>query len=1170
MFSTRQAVRFRIPVLFALGLLASFAPAGAQPVDLGLVFGDVRFVGVAGDVAGYLDGHPVGEGAATAVGCFPSGGPPIAVANTAYQVENETPSPAVRRAASFSLQPQVAATGSDFLFEVRFLRFTDGASYRFGTRLAGFTGEHRCNDVEPQGADPDGLRCDLEECAALARVRVRLVGEADDLEALQDLGGCTVQAAEDPGTTVQAFSPPAVQPVAVYRSTGVELPLLVRGSGTLRYSAACAFPVAAGEEGFPLDPDSGLAVFASDVSVSAAGSCGGTGPTVEVEVPVERIAGDVRGMFDFSGLDETVARVAILSTGFAGAPPLFAAAQTPTRGDDASYWRFENVPEGAFTVVASAILDGGDALSQFAATRPPNAATIVAAGEVTDLDATFVGRPVAVEGRVVLMDLGAETELAQIRTDPFGDPRAGDSNNSTTSRAEAAGLVNVPPGGASGVDGRALGRLRGSFDADEGEGEFEYRSWIVGSSPDGAATDGSATLPTGWELSQYALRLGQSPGNSQRVAVLPRLFFPMETPVGGGGEPFAVPERSVCFGQAEVELLIAGAEGSIFGPSLEMSGNASVTAATTIIPEASSYAARVFAQGTPRSQAAATTRASTLVTLPEGIQYPLIPKTSFVPAGSTTPQSLTLDTLLMPAEGTIGCGDVQGVCLFVRAAEEAFDALSVRIEPDFPYCQRTIDTIEFDVHVDSSGGEVDFVSFRVDGGAEQFLCLGCGVDPGPLPVEIDDLGALGAGGHAVEVRAHSVNGCDGFARHSFEISDEPLTISCEADPAPLLLAPGEDSIPGTDPRVEQVLQATTGGGCGLPIDVTDDRPAEFPPGVTEVNLSLPDGQSCLVRVMVGGSRQQLAYLDGTDVVVRRLEDDGEQFRLTSLAGPRRLAYDEQGARLAIVGTTGVTVVAADDGGSAQIFPGSFKSVAFRRTDNRHLAFVRAEPGLQPHGDYRVVVALTDQGDVFESEPLNFIPGWSISPPEIAWSADGARILAASNASRFGATESRLLFWEFTLAEDGLEMTRGDWSRPAQNLLAVAYLSPQARGLFTSRGSHSFGDNLVLNQGFQRALQLVGLPQPFEPALAFVASGSGAVGVVTEGLVAEGPNHAGKPPAVALSMDLRKVAVADDAGGRVVVYRLDFQSQPTPTLTFVEAHSFSSQPGPGLAFRPTVP
>lgn len=756
----------------ALLLLVAVAPTASGQVLQGNLDGEVDFEQVSAAVAARLAANPVVPGAGAPLACFVPG-ELLAAVTAPYTAENAAIGGDGYRLASFHVNPVVEPAGSSFLVALDRVAFADGATYRHGTRQQMSTFANGCGPVFPaadDADDADGTNCTVGECAALLQVRVELAGAPEDLGVLTDPAGCTVDVlAEDvagSGTfSPQAASAPVPVPWVVLSTVGVEIPVLARADAALQVRVGCLATVLAGEDGFTIDPATQMAVLTVDAPVATTAACGAQVP-VDVIVPVDRPAGSITGMFDVAGYDEVSAEVLAADTPYATAPPLFGAGDSPVRGESSSYWTLEDLPEGAYEIVGTAIVDGGDTLVRFPMTTGANGAATVVAGATTDLDAWFVAAPQPLEGHVTLMDLGA-TALDELQLEPLTTLHTGWNNNSRTSRADARGdSAVVPGGGASGEGAYSKGRLKGAYDPVTGKGEFDYRMLLSGPSAEGASEAGTDALPVAWDFRRFLLRLGNGAAqNVQRVAVHPGLDLHYVTQAGG--PTHSVPSQTLCFGQVEVEYRVDPQNGAIWYPELELDGEIGA-GVDTAVPGAN-YGVVAQARGLPSASSGAS-QARAYSTVPEGIAYEATPFINFTAAGGGGTQRLQLDAMILPGAGVLGCGDVTSACAFIDGGTGSATPLAVSLDPGLPFCTNSGQALSVGIDVDSGGAWVDVVTVAVDGAAPALVCEGCGADP---QLQYDFPDDFGPGQHQVVIEAGSVNGCTAHLVETFTVSDEP-------------------------------------------------------------------------------------------------------------------------------------------------------------------------------------------------------------------------------------------------------------------------------------------------------------------------------------------------------------------------------------------------------------
>jgi len=1074
--------------LVVLFLVPGAAAWGQDTLEQGNLHGAIELDQVSAPVANYLQGNLVAPDSGGSIGCFHSGEFSAAVTGS-YVESNTTPSPTSYRLAGYEVDPVVEAAGTAFLLEASSIRFADGATYRHGTRQGSSPAANLCPAVLPASANPSGTLCDASECAALITVRLRLSGATEDLIALSDPAGCgvVVQVEDTPGSAAfspQAISAPRVAPLATLSDVGIEIPVLVRSQSRMQIVVGCEAGIVSGEEGFTIDPTTGMALFSPEQALFVDEIPCGEQASVDIDVPVDRPAGSVRGMFDIAGYDELSALVFVPGAPFNTAPPLFPAGSSPARNDAASYWSLEGLHEGLYELIATAIVDNGNTLVRLPTTTGANGPTAVTVGGTTDLDAFFISAPQALQGHVELIDFGA-TALHELQLEPLANFSTSPNANATTSRTEAGGDPDLVPntGGASGIGGYTSGRLLGSYDADSGRGAFDYRLLLTGPSPSNAAVDGSEARPTAWDFRRFVFRLGGGDEqNVQSVRVAPGvdLHYAYEP----NGPTLYIPPLTYCFGQLAVEMRIDAANGTLWSPSLELSGSVAANA-ETVVPNPN-YSVQANVLGVPGQSANAAPQALAYATLPEGIQYSISPRVAFQPASGNS-QELTLPALTLPQGGPLGCGDLGRACLFLSGAEGEATPLSVALDPGLPACAPSGAGLAVGIEVDSGGAPVDFVTVSLDGSPPQPHCAPC-----TSPISDYALPDVAPGPHTLAVTAGSVNGCTAEVVETFEVSPEPC--------------------------VE----------------------------------------------VVGESREQLAYIDGDDLKVVRLEDNQVHFVIPDLDRPSRLIYDPQGERLAVVRNGGVLVVDADAPSDFAVFPGSYRSVAFRPTDNRDIALVET----QPNGMYRVKVQMQAAGATVQTQDLGLPAGWLVDAPEIAWSPDGTRLLALVHGTTVNTspTERRIILLEWNVAPTGLTLVQDppwNWSTRIAKVFRVGYLASSTRAMLTPSGVFTVGDDAILREAIPRGMQLAEFPNPVVPAAAFAATDDASLGVAAE-LIANGPPSNEKPGGVAISAQLRLAAVVRADSGRVVLYRIEFANGQ---LALVPDREFTGAARGGIAFRP---
>jgi hypothetical protein len=194
---------------------------------------------------------------------------------TAYYTPlNAVPSAQTYTAAGYDINPNVAATGSDFVLEISPIAFSNGATYRFGSLEAGSSSYRLCQGVLPLANNPGGTSCDIGECAIVLPLRIKLIGGAvtqDALDRSQPLS-CRADAYAKETTTSPAPQWQASSHGAVFTdfdkltSTGEDLPILIRAANSeVTVKVNCTAKIKSGQFGWPILPASGLTPFGGEI-----------------------------------------------------------------------------------------------------------------------------------------------------------------------------------------------------------------------------------------------------------------------------------------------------------------------------------------------------------------------------------------------------------------------------------------------------------------------------------------------------------------------------------------------------------------------------------------------------------------------------------------------------------------------------------------------------------------------------------------------------------------------------------------------------------------------------------------------------------------------------------------------------------------------------------------
>jgi hypothetical protein len=783
-----------------------------------------------------------------------------------------------RVAAAFDLAPDVglADTFDLSLFD---LRLQDGALYAFGSRNPGTTLTHSCSGVRPVSEEPDGKRCDLSEAVVLLNVPVRLQGPAAGrLDATQPVW-CSAEAwiQDAPYSGYpwrQAASPSRQFSLTDLTGPGTTIPLLVRSVAQITLGVSCSAAVAtgsgaAGQPCFVISPPgSGRASLSAAVTFDP-----GTAPPPFV-IPVQCTAGAVRGALDVVG-HEIVASQVWLGRNSAEAP-FQQTEPRPTGGVPRFDWRFDGFPQGSHAARAWAVLDGRSAFIRMPAKDGLYGRVAVIVQQTTNLGNTFVTRPVAAKGEVLLSDLGngalASLSLGPLATQHWApwessyndDPDRGDEN--PHSFTEAMGALRVTSTGTSlsGLEGLARAELKGGYDPTTGKTHLDYTLQLGGLSPMTGASDGSGAFPTPWDVSRLHLRFGDPEGGAFEGLAIGLVGGELALPaVGPASAPLTIPTQRACVARARLQLRIPPALGAIARPAAEIRsvGPHYGAAESSPLADASGHYYPDWYDASPPGPAAVIP-----LELPAGFYYQVTPSVEVTLTGTAGAASRAyLPSLSLPGNAPLRCGDEHGPCLRLGCGGTSYEALSVEVlaadgVSPAPVCLSGT-SAAFDVRVtDTVGLAPSRVSYALDPAGD-----GCGPSPTDLcdgnclanPVFTVTVTGLTLGTHRlVACAAPGVEGAQGDPESP---SDGPTcyqsaafsvkTVACPSD-FRVVLDPGEADVAASDPRVAPNLVVSSASDCSASLPVTDDRPARFPPGTTTVHFAAGQPGSCNTRVTV--------------------------------------------------------------------------------------------------------------------------------------------------------------------------------------------------------------------------------------------------------------------------------------------------------------------------------
>ncbi len=282
---------------------------------------------------------------------------------------------------------------------------------------------------------------------------------------------------------------------------------------------------------------------------------------------------------------------------------------------------------------------------------------------------------------------------------------------------------------------------------------------------------------------------------------------------------------SYCF--SEVIISFNSTTGTFYNPNVKASSGA--FAGTNFLGNPADYNVSLQAMyGTPNTVAAATNTGQVVMYLPEGT-YTLYP--------SVTPASGTYAvTGLAPITLTVGCGQRIAVetCLQLN-----LNAPAMSKSPVVPVTGS----------VSSCGNDVAKITYRLNGGAEQVICAGCGANPSfafnlTLAGECTD--------NQLTVTATDVSGGLSSITTSLRYDATPPVIQTPAD----LVVPGC----GTNGGVA-TFTVTATDNCTGPVKVSCTPPSgsSFPAGTNTVVCVATDAvgntsQSTFKVIVLGGSQ----------------------------------------------------------------------------------------------------------------------------------------------------------------------------------------------------------------------------------------------------------------------------------------------------------------------------
>jgi hypothetical protein len=1194
-------MRYSLSNVAALVLATVLSQAQAQVTLVpGRVVGDIKFTGVTAPVSAQLTADPpIAGGSEAFLRTLPGGS---FAAQGAYSVVPLAAGSEVTLGA-LDLHPNVSTVGSNFLLSVEDLRFTSGARYRFASGDSGSPAIRVCSAVQPLTSNPNGTRCDLQECASVANVRVRFLGSTADLDALDTAVQATCSAQSSIQDLVdsgpfrrQAQSAMGTFAVSSLRAGYQSIPMLLRGNWSSRIDVTCNVKVRPGETGFVVLPTTGLTpVGASRTVVPACPS--GSAVDIPVDIVVARTAGSAQGKLDVVGRTEERASVRF---GPYDSPFVAQAAVDPTDPAGPLQWALTGVPAGTYPVSAWTLVDSRDRFVVFPARDNINNQVTVTAGATTDLGRTFVAKPAEVKGRLTVFDFG-QTHLSTLVTAPFPvNENPPPFSSSSTSFAQAEGNPLLPAsGGASGTGGVSRGRLQGPYDAAAGQAVLDYHLLLPGIGLPGSAVDGTQARNTLWNFSTYNLRLTPPNNTVQTMSFTPATYLAVETGAPAAGTLTQAPAHSVCTGRVDMEIRVAPTVGTLFNPSASITSTGlyqEVAVGTTPVTRASSFVSR---------SVNFTQRASSLQmssTLPSGLRYRFQPTVRFAPAAATVESESTsvyLGAVEVPEQGVLGCGSNSSTCVSVGNPNGPATQLSVAIVDvngvNSPtYCLAS-GAGQLKIRVNSDNVPVSRVAYVIDPATPnacatsptQVLC-----DAGTCPSDPEftvTLPALPAGAHTILACASDTSTCNASHSFAFSVTSQNLGLTCPA-PIAVQLNSGETGLPRTDPRIASALVAAIGGSCGVPSAIADNAPAIFPIGVTPVTFDALNIGTCSTPVTVKPAAERVLSFTSNDASIgqrvlrkRSFLDDSVDTILHADPQQYHFEYNNAGTRIAVIPNASgvVRILEAVTGAPQSHFPvpAGYRlfDVDFHPADPTKYALVGS---LNSTPDQHAIFIYQGSTQLSRFDMPLFAASLRISRPMIAWSPDGTRISASFTQPAPAINKYEVWFSEWNVVNDRIVLppVGGIYEqRPPlgnrETLREMAYQDADWRVVGTdltiTRGVKRPGNELIgpiwatknvdldLTPDGKAAAYLVGFATTpgNNPYRIYVAQplDRNAVPTVTSGPVVIDARS------IAISSDAKYVAVATSS--RVRVYSL-------PGFSLVK--EITAVAPANLEFRPMVP
>jgi hypothetical protein len=992
-------------------------------VTPGRVVGDISFTSVTPEVSGYLASNPVVNWPGIYPDYFPvrlyhvlNG---FRSATALYTPVNSAPDGQTYRAASFDIHPNVGPGQHDFILEINPIIFSNGARYMFGSLEPSSSSYHLCLNVPSLTDNPNGIRCDISECAVLLPLRLRFGGTQENKNAIDNNypAICTANAyvQEIPGSDDLAqlalseckqFSVDSLK-----TAEGEILPILVRVSDlAIRIVVTCEVKIKDGETGYPVYPQSGMTPLVTAIVLEPF-VCGAQPAPIDVDIPTCRTAGSLKGLFDVSGHDETRTEIKINDL-----PWYYSTTAQPVPAGSLPDvpWEFEGVPEGDHEILARAILDGGNFVLEFPHRDSFNRRVEIVRQQTKDIGSTFVAKPNMVRGRLIFVDPGGLTDLKGIQTSPLAD-----FYNYDKSYMIAEGVNQVASttpeccNRSSGYNGRSKGRLIGSYDPAQNLADMNFELLLTGLSPDDGSRDGTEACPAPWNiagLSTYMTTETAPPNTGYCYFILKfNQYFPLLAEVNA--EPIQFPDQNICFGKIRLDFNVDPNLGSIYFPSLSVFQDGIESAPNEFGGHYSLGSG--YARGTPSNSSESGSTATVTATLPEGLRYCISPRLYFLPAGQSSGPGtfMYFETFLLPETGFLGCGEEIDVCASLMNEQGNYSLLSISYPSDTDYCLTNGNLgLDFSVNL-SDGSDVAQVGYVLDPQnietadlSDPNAVIVCPPDCGPNPNFGVSLSSLSPGPHALKIIAIAANGCSARRIYNFYVQSQPLALQCPPNFAVNLL-PGENSVTKSDPRISDHLNAAWSGGCGLPVTIEDDRPDVFEMGQRTVKFWIQghDDIICQTTVTVAPSERIISFissdtLTGEQVLRKRTFLDDSLDSIT-YSHPEfyHFEYNRDGSRMAVIPPEAGTVKIIDTATNVwlSIFPvpAGYKlhDIDFHPLDATTYAIVGTADS---NPDQHAIFIFRAGAQLSRFDLPLFPPSLRISRPLIAWSPDGTKISAS--------------------------------------------------------------------------------------------------------------------------------------------------------------------------------